>query len=118
MGGPSFRAKGKECIAEATLWVEWRHQGDLTAERASEVFQLPPEKFKSTVQVHPRPWLIATLYAHGFQRFIHKCDQAHYIDFIRDKEFPDSCLADIKRALNTRMSRLEPASPSFRLQGC
>jgi len=105
--GSSFRAEDNECIAEATLCVDWRHQGDLTAQRASELFQLLPDKFKSIVQVHPRPWLIATSYAHGFHRFIHKCDQAQYIDFIRDKEFPGTCLAEIKSALHTRTSRYE-----------
>merc|ERR1712137_543720 len=97
--GPSFRAREKECIAEATLWVEWRHQGDLTAARPSEVFQLLPEKFKCTMQTHPRPWLIATLYAHGFHRFITNATPAEYIDFIRDDEVTSTCIDGVKNAL-------------------
>merc|ERR1712007_125022 len=94
-----------------TLWVEWRHQGDLTAECASEVYQLPPEKFKCTMQIHPRPWLIATLYAQGFHRFLLKANSAEYNDFIRDDEFPRVCINEIKSALSTRLSRYEVKHP-------
>merc|ERR1712007_344274 len=90
--GESIWAHQSECISEAALWVDWRHQGELRALADSELFELDPVFFLKTMQTHPTPWFYAVSYARNFEDFVREMDPC--ADFIRDDGFQE-------RAMNT-----------------
>jgi len=91
--------KPKECIAEAALWVEWRHQGELTGRWASELFTIGPQRFTEVFKSHPRPWSFAAKYAGHFLKYIQNIEPEKYIDFVRDPEFQQEAVnsLDVKK---------------------
>jgi len=102
-GGKVIMAMAKECISEAALWVDWRHQGDLEAVCDLELFELDPKDFIKTMQTHPKPWFYAVTYARKFLDFISEIPALRYTDFIRDETFQVRTMTFISKARNSRI---------------
>jgi len=96
-------ANANECISEATLWVDWRHQGDLEAVCDLELFELDPKDFFKTMQTHPIPLFYAVTYAGKFLDFVSEVPSLRYTGFIRDEAFQVRTMASIGRARSSRM---------------
>jgi len=77
----------KDWISEAVLWTDWRHQGDLTAETASDLIAVDPARFVEEMGVHPRPWYFAKEYAMHFVNKLNQMDRAELSDIARDTSF-------------------------------
>jgi len=90
--GRCIKARSQECIAEPTLWVDWRHQGELMCQHPSELFNLSPEHFQQTLQLHPKPYFFAVSYAHDFLEHIKNQELS---DFIRDDKFRRTSMANV-----------------------
>lgn len=103
--GESFKAREKECISEAALWVHWRHQGELVALCGSELFMLPPAGFLETMRTHPTPWFYGVSYAQSFVDFMGETDPHCCTDFLRDGNFQQRA---VKAICNTRSSKYTP----------
>jgi len=95
MHGLPVNANMHECIAEATLWVHWRHQGGFETVHVSELFDLSPDSFQHTMQLHPKPWFIALSYARDFLYYITHVKPSQFNDLIRDDSFPTESIVRI-----------------------
>jgi len=92
VSGQPFKARSQECIAEATLWVDWRHQGELLCQQASELFNLSPDHFQTTLQLHPKPYFFAISYAHDVLEHVRNEELS---DFIRNDTFRKNSMANV-----------------------
>jgi len=72
-----------EAISEPVLWLEWIHQGTLTALTPTELLLLDPDAFSKTMTMSPQAWSLAKNYAEQFINFLNKLDQSDFIDIIR-----------------------------------
>lgn len=107
-GANVITTMAKECISEAALWVDWRHQGDLGAVCDLELFELDPKDFIKTMQTHPKPWFYAVTYARKFLDFISEIPALRYTDFIRDETFQVKTMSSICKARNSRKGGIFP----------
>merc|ERR1712137_995977 len=81
--GKSTPVPLKKCISEATLWIYWRHQGELQSVKTSELFELSSGNFQQTMQMHPKPYYFAVSYAHEFLNHMKLAEHGH--DLIHDE---------------------------------
>lgn len=73
---------------QATLWLEWRHQGKLTALAVSDLYLMEPAQFAGIMRSHPKPWFFAGSYAVQFLKFVQNLEPTCFSDFVRDEFFP------------------------------
>jgi len=100
----------RECISEATLWVNWQHRGTMRATMESDVIALDSDKFNKVMSKHEDTWQLCSNYA---RTFLHAYEQhvlAHDInalsDLIRIQDFHVSVLQDACDAAKDHPVRL------------
>merc|ERR1712107_75610 len=99
--GSPLEPEVNECIAEATLWVHWRHQGVLQTLVVSELFDLTPDNFRYAMHLHVRPWIFAVSYARDFLHHITHLKRSEFNDLVRDDGFRLNSMAKICSSLPT-----------------
>lgn len=64
-------------IAEAVLWVAWRHRGKLVvgANEPSALIVVDPKAFFDLMSKHPRSWLYAVAYGERFVNYLNRLDK-------------------------------------------
>jgi len=73
----------REAISEPVLWMEWIHQGALTALTLTELVLLDPDAFGKTMSMNTQPWMLAVKYAEQFLTFLNSLKRTDFIDIIR-----------------------------------
>uniref|UniRef100_A0A7S4UQ32 Ion transport domain-containing protein n=1 Tax=Alexandrium monilatum TaxID=311494 RepID=A0A7S4UQ32_9DINO len=85
----------KECISEALLWTQWRHQGDLLSMIESELISVDPNQFTQVMCIHPRPWHYAKQYAGRFVSFLNHLGMDAMTDILRHNHFYKEAIQEI-----------------------
>jgi len=58
-----------EWLAEAVLWLPWKHMGRATARRETELVGIDGQKFGEVLSMFIDTWFLAATYAHEFLTF-------------------------------------------------
>eukprot|EP00929_Paragymnodinium_shiwhaense_P059811 TRINITY_DN29929_c0_g1_i1.p1 TRINITY_DN29929_c0_g1~~TRINITY_DN29929_c0_g1_i1.p1 ORF type:complete len:718 (-),score=121.91 TRINITY_DN29929_c0_g1_i1:211-2364(-) len=86
----------KEWASEQILWTSWRHRGTLKARLPSDLIDLPAEKFRDIMAVHPTPWSYAKEYGVKYVEWLNCLTDEALLDLLRHETFYEHAAATFK----------------------
>lgn len=81
------RVPSRAWAAEAVLWTQWRHRGELKTNKPGDLLTVNPDAFAKVMSIHPRPWHFARNYGTIFVRELNLqqvTSDVHIFDFLQD----------------------------------
>eukprot|EP00930_Biecheleria_cincta_P001702 TRINITY_DN102815_c0_g1_i1.p1 TRINITY_DN102815_c0_g1~~TRINITY_DN102815_c0_g1_i1.p1 ORF type:complete len:767 (+),score=101.17 TRINITY_DN102815_c0_g1_i1:29-2302(+) len=80
--GDGMPLKNGSWLAEASIWTDWLHRGNLKAYTPCYTGLIEAQKFVAVMRVHPYPWTLSCRYAARFVQFLNRIDQKQLIDIL------------------------------------